>query len=212
MQKRRLSAKRTKPPETRRAELIASAEKVFAKKGVADATVSDIVKAAGVAQGTFYLYFKTKADILSALVEQMVDMFVAEVEASISEPNADAEAKFLALRDSFLSLAHDAPGRKLAPLYRQPKNRAFHDRVRQRLTIRLAPIVETLVKQGIDEGVFTTKDPCLSAWFVLGGLQMLKESVVEPTDLPAAIENATVCALGALGHVPPITPTTRTRT
>jgi len=54
--------------EARRKQLINVAIKVFAKKGYSAASVNDIVKRARVARGTFYLYFKDKADILAAVL------------------------------------------------------------------------------------------------------------------------------------------------
>ena len=55
--------------EARRKQLINVAIKIFAKKGYSAASVNDIVKRARVARGTFYLYFKDKADILAAVLE-----------------------------------------------------------------------------------------------------------------------------------------------
>jgi len=54
--------------EARRKQLINVAIKIFAKKGYSAASVNDIVKRARVARGTFYLYFKDKADILAAVL------------------------------------------------------------------------------------------------------------------------------------------------
>jgi len=55
--------------EERRKRLVDVASKIFAKKGYSVASVNDIAKAARVARGTFYLYFKDKADILAAVLE-----------------------------------------------------------------------------------------------------------------------------------------------
>ncbi|HVA17249.1 MAG TPA: TetR/AcrR family transcriptional regulator [Candidatus Dormibacteraeota bacterium] len=52
----------------RRKQLVDVAIKIFAKKGYSAASVNDIVKRARVARGTFYLYFKDKADILAAVL------------------------------------------------------------------------------------------------------------------------------------------------
>lgn len=66
--------KRTfKSPEQRRADLVAASLKVFKEKGIAGATVADITQAAGVAKGTFYLYFESREHLLLALREEMVD-------------------------------------------------------------------------------------------------------------------------------------------
>jgi AcrR family transcriptional regulator len=63
----------TKRPDERRAELINAAIEVFAQKGLDDTTVADITKAAGVAKGTFYLYFTSKEHLLAALRERFVE-------------------------------------------------------------------------------------------------------------------------------------------
>ncbi|MDB5099836.1 MAG: TetR family transcriptional regulator [Cyanobacteria bacterium RYN_339] len=64
--------------QKRRAELLKAARKVFAEHGYEAATVQAIVREAGVAQGTFYLYFPAKQD---ALVELRADLFRKVVEA-----------------------------------------------------------------------------------------------------------------------------------
>ena len=59
----------------RRAQLLFSARAVFARKGYEDATVSEIVRRAGVAQGTFYLYFPGKEALAGAFAELMSERF-----------------------------------------------------------------------------------------------------------------------------------------
>lgn len=53
-------------------KLIRCAEDLFYKKGFEKTTVKEIVKAAGVAQGTFYLYFETKEEILYKIAEKVL--------------------------------------------------------------------------------------------------------------------------------------------
>ena len=59
----------------RRSQLITAARAVFAKKGYEDATVSEIVGRAGVAQGTFYLYFPGKESLAGAFAEILSERF-----------------------------------------------------------------------------------------------------------------------------------------
>lgn len=67
----------------RRTQLLSAARSVFAKKGYEDATVSEIVGRAGVAQGTFYLYFPGKESLAGAFAEILSERF-AEVAAERS--------------------------------------------------------------------------------------------------------------------------------
>ncbi len=57
--------------EATRQKLLAAAESEFGEKGFHGASVSSITRRAGVAQGTFYLYFPSKEDILRELVRHM---------------------------------------------------------------------------------------------------------------------------------------------
>lgn len=56
----------------KREKIVQSAIQVFTEKGVEKTTVSHIVKAAGIAQGTFYLYFPSKLSLMPAIAEVMV--------------------------------------------------------------------------------------------------------------------------------------------
>jgi AcrR family transcriptional regulator len=55
--------------DKRRKELLKAATRVFARKGYRAASISDVVQAAGVARGTFYIYFRSKQDIFAAIVD-----------------------------------------------------------------------------------------------------------------------------------------------
>jgi AcrR family transcriptional regulator len=63
-------ASRARSVKDRRSQILRAAADVFVDKGFHDAKVSDIVRAAGVAQGTFYLYFKTKTELMMELVDK----------------------------------------------------------------------------------------------------------------------------------------------
>ena len=59
----------------RRTQLLGAARSVFAKKGYDEATISEIVGRAGVAQGTFYLYFPGKESLAGAFAEMVSERF-----------------------------------------------------------------------------------------------------------------------------------------
>lgn len=56
--------------QSRREQILDAAVKVFGKKGFAGANVADVAEAAGIGKGTVYLYFKSKEDIFSAILEE----------------------------------------------------------------------------------------------------------------------------------------------
>lgn len=73
---------RTKPPEVRREELMDAAQRLFLEKGFAATSVAEIVEAADVAKGTFYLYFQTKEDVLAALKARFIERFCEKIDAA----------------------------------------------------------------------------------------------------------------------------------
>jgi AcrR family transcriptional regulator len=186
----------------RRAALVAAATGVFAERGVANTAVSDIVRAAGVAQGTFYLYFDSKDDVILAAVERMVDEMVEAMEATMTATGATAVERLLGFRDALAGFESAPAAVEMADIVHRSENRAMHDRLTEHLAPRLLPLVESIVVQGITEGVFDVPDPRAAAWFVLGGLQSAELSGTRAEDLPAALTAATDLSLRALGYSP----------
>jgi AcrR family transcriptional regulator len=183
----------------RRAELASAAAGVFAEHGVANTAVSDIVKAAGVAQGTFYLYFDSKDDVVLAVVERMVDQMVAGIEAAACAPDDSAVERMLSLGDMLSSFERDPGATELVDILHHRDNRALHDRLAQHLLPRLIPLVESIVEQGVSEGTFHVPDTHAAAWFVLGGLQSTELMGTPAAEMPAALAASTQLALRALG-------------
>lgn len=100
----------------KRERILAAAERVFAKRGFFAARVSEIAKEAGVADGTIYLYFKSKDDLLISLFEtrmQQVNAVLREAIASVpAEPPATRPSPTAQLRAfirAYLKLVHDEP-------------------------------------------------------------------------------------------------------
>ncbi|TVY07437.1 TetR/AcrR family transcriptional regulator [Paenibacillus cremeus] len=73
--------------EEKKTSLIASALKLFEEKGYHATKVSDIVKDAGMAQGTFYLYFKSKEDLYRSVAEACLD----EIAQALAQGSSDSE-------------------------------------------------------------------------------------------------------------------------
>src|SRR5438046_10737727 len=74
---------RVKPAEMRLDELMDAAQKLFIAKGFDATTISDIVQDAQVAKGTFYLYFASKNEILTALRERFTQQFIQRIQVHI---------------------------------------------------------------------------------------------------------------------------------
>src|SRR5512139_4166793 len=68
----------------KRERILAAAERVFARRGFFASRVSEIAKDAGVADGTIYLYFKSKDDLLISLFENRMKQVNETLRAAIA--------------------------------------------------------------------------------------------------------------------------------
>ncbi|HEV8160482.1 MAG: TetR/AcrR family transcriptional regulator [Acidobacteria bacterium] len=69
----------------KREAILRAAIKVFAQKGYFNSKVADIAKEAGIADGTVYLYFKSKEEILHSVFDRAMEEFIAEGKREIAE-------------------------------------------------------------------------------------------------------------------------------
>lgn len=77
-------AKETRPRDgDKRARILDAAVRVVAEKGFPGATVAEIAREAGVADGTIYLYFRSKDDLLVSLVEDALGRILADARARV---------------------------------------------------------------------------------------------------------------------------------
>ncbi|RPJ37656.1 MAG: TetR/AcrR family transcriptional regulator [Deltaproteobacteria bacterium] len=94
--------------QTKHQKIIQAAAKVFAEKGFYNSRVSEIAKEANVADGTIYLYFKNKDDILISLFEEEFGRIVENIRKElIREKNALDKIRRFAF--AHLSIVSDTP-------------------------------------------------------------------------------------------------------
>jgi len=78
----------------KRERILDAATKVFAKKGFYATRVSEVAKAAGVADGTIYLYFKSKDELLVSLFEDRVEKLLSYMKDELpKQPTAAAKMR-----------------------------------------------------------------------------------------------------------------------
>lgn len=91
---------------SKRASLLTTAYELFVNQGFASTTISDIVRKAGLAKGTFYLYFRDKYDLRDQLVARKSSQLILEAQAAVQlQPGAqpDFETYLLSMTDYMLN-------------------------------------------------------------------------------------------------------------
>lgn len=77
--------------DDKRQRILDAAVRVFAKKGYHGAKVAEIAKKAGVADGTIYLYFRNKEDILVSLFDEVMEEHISQARAEIARVSGAPE-------------------------------------------------------------------------------------------------------------------------
>jgi AcrR family transcriptional regulator len=151
-----------KPPEERRRELLEAAIRVFARRGVADATIGDITTEAGVGKGTFYLHFASKEELLAAIRSGFVDEIVAHASPFFERVGQE---EWWELTDAFVASWVDF-ALDHADLVRLVMQQAITPDTQDVLVEcerRLTELMALAIRAGVEAGAFRVNDPELTA-------------------------------------------------
>jgi len=93
-----------KNKQIKRESLLETAFRLFTSKGIHKTSISDIVEAAGVAKGTFYLYFKDKYDIRNKLIAHKSSEVFKRADLALQATNiTELEERVIFLIDNIIS-------------------------------------------------------------------------------------------------------------
>jgi len=157
----------TKGARTRR-RLLEAAEEVFADLGYHDASIVRITEAAGVAQGTFYLYFSSKQAIFDELVEDLNRRLRHEISQTAAPGGSRLEVERLGFEGFFaFTAAHPA-------LYRVIRQAEFVSPRMLRLHYeRLAEGYIEGLRAASSRGEVDIADPVVTAWALMAVGEMI---------------------------------------
>ena len=154
-------ARIVKDPDVRRGELIANAQQLFYIKGYEKTSISDIVKAVGVAHGTFYYYFASKTAVLEAIVDEAVNQSQGALRAIVADENMDAITKWQQANQASSGWKNERRDemRELYRLLMRDENVLLQHKLRIEIARMTAAELAKIIAQGVKEGVFVAPYP-----------------------------------------------------
>lgn len=78
----------TKKSEEKYDKILQAAIQVISEKGYENTSISDIVKSAGIAQGTFYLYFPSKSSLIPAIADHLLTITFEKMKLVVSDQDS----------------------------------------------------------------------------------------------------------------------------
>jgi AcrR family transcriptional regulator len=152
-------------------EIMAAARDLLERRGPDAMTMEEIAAAAGVAKGTVYLYFRSKDELIQALIARVGENIIQDVEASLEAPGTPPE-KLIRMVSVLLEYLNRE--RLLFPIYARELlrgERASQEGFRRRyqeLEDQFVALVTGLFAEGIAEGQFISANPRLLTFLIRG--------------------------------------------
>jgi len=141
----------------RRNEILDAAEELFVTKGYDKTSTNDILDRVGIARGTLYYHFKSKEDILNAMIERINDSLIAKakmIAADTSVPVIDRLVMTIASLNVETDIGHEIIGE-----VHKPQNALMHQKMQENLTSGIVSVLLELAEEGVRQGLFNIKYP-----------------------------------------------------
>jgi len=133
--------------------IIRAATKTFAQKGFFQAKVSDIAREAGVADGTVYLYFENKDELLISIFEEEMRMVLENMVAQISK-EIDPIGKFKAFALTHLQLIEQNKDMAEVIQVELRQSSKFMKEYKNEKFLRYLDLIEEIIVEGQEKGIF----------------------------------------------------------
>ena len=134
-------------------QIIDAAVVVIAENGYHQAQVSKIAKQAGVADGTIYLYFKNKEDILISVFQEKMGLFVDNLQNIIKDGTTSSDKLLKMVENHFRVLATDHHLAIVTQLELRQSNKEIRLKINEVLKEYLMLLDDILI-EGIENGEF----------------------------------------------------------
>ncbi|MFZ5909160.1 MAG: TetR/AcrR family transcriptional regulator [Chloroflexota bacterium] len=173
--------------DERKDQIMNAAEEIFSKKGFSDARMDDIAEETGLSKGTLYLYFKSKDDLIVAILDRLFQREFKTFEkldlASVSATDAirvfvETTAKDIKIMIRLLPITYEFMGLAFRNKFVQKAFKTYFN--------RYMDILVPIIQHGIDAGEFRPADArgiAIAIGAILEGTLLLwvyDNSLVEP--------------------------------
>ena len=170
--------------------IIEAAVRVIAQQGYHNAQVSKIAKEAGVADGTIYVYFENKDDVLISVFKEKMGQFIEAIHRKMKPLPSVREKLHCLISMHFGNMAKNKNYAVVTQIELRRANPVVQEGIRQTLK-KYFDLIDDLVEEGKQEGlfpkdldrrlarkmIFGTLDQVVTAWIMKGAKYDLTRSV-----------------------------------
>lgn len=141
----------------RKNEILDVAGRLFAQKGYDSTSTNDILEEIGIARGTLYYHFKSKEDILDAMIDRMMGQMLVQAKALAGQKEIPVQRRLTMIIQALQ--IRGGPGDEIMEQIHKPQNALMHQKIQNRLLTELNPLLTGLIEEGIAQGICQTDYP-----------------------------------------------------
>ncbi|MDM5247728.1 TetR/AcrR family transcriptional regulator [Lysinibacillus sp. G4S2] len=149
--------KMRKEAEERRNEILDAADELFSQKGFDGTSTNDILEKVGIARGTLYYHFKSKEDIMDALIERYNVQILGAAKAIAADKSIPVNERII--RVVMALNISGGNSKEIIEHIHKPQNALMHQKIQKVVINGLPPILTEIIREGIEQGLFNTPYP-----------------------------------------------------
>lgn len=147
-----------KEAEERRNEILDVAQRLFTAKGFDNTSTNDILNEIGIARGTLYYHFKSKEEILDAMIDRTTKQLVDKAKGIVYQKDVPVFERFTSMIFT-LNISNSSFGNEILRQVHKPQNALMHQKIEARLLAEVTPLITALIEDGIKQGICSTDYP-----------------------------------------------------
>lgn len=160
---------RKKEPE-KRDKILLAALKIFSRKGFYKSKVSEIADEAGVADGTIYLYFKNKDDLLICIFEEKIAELIAKLREKLTEAKTPEEKIWVFVENHLKLLEGNRDLAEMIQIELRQSNKFMKEYIPVQF-LEYLDLLSGIISEGIAAGVFREDiNPTIARRIIFGAL------------------------------------------
>ncbi|MCE4042933.1 TetR/AcrR family transcriptional regulator [Lysinibacillus fusiformis] len=146
-----------KKAEERRNEILDAADELFTQKGFDGTSTNNILEKVGIARGTLYYHFKSKEDIMDALIERYTETMLTKARAVAGDSSIAVNERIL--RVVMALNMQNENGQEIMDHIHKPQNALMHRKIQQVVMNQVPPLLTSIIREGIEQGIYHTPYP-----------------------------------------------------
>lgn len=158
---------------SKRREILNATQRLVLTKGYEQMSIQDILNEVQISSGAFHHYFASRGALLDAFIEHIKQQSGEPLLQIVQDAQLSAITKFQGFFDTLdrLRIAHKAEVISIGRVWYSDDNALIRQKVDESVIEMRAPLLNKIVHQGIQEGVFTTTYPDQTGEVIMSLLQ-----------------------------------------